>query len=283
MEIMEFQYKSIIDQALAEDLAMGDITTDLLIGYDRMGTGYIKSKAKGILSGTGIAQSVFLRMDDSIDFHPFMQDGGELSEDDKIARIRGRLVNILKAERVALNFMQHLSGIATQTSMFVNAVRGLPVKICDTRKTLPGLRLLEKKAVRDGGGINHRLNLAESILIKNNHLKALIGHGFGLEDVILKAKQQSSLLKKIVEVEVETIEDAVIAAEAGADIIMLDNMICKEMAEAVKSVNRRAITEASGGVNLDNVVEIAMTGIDIISIGALTHSAGALDINLTLE
>lgn len=282
MEALGFQYEGIIDQALMEDLAYGDITTDSLIGPEQIGTGYIKSKSKGVLSGIIVARSVFLRIDPEIKYTPFLKDSAVLSVGDKIAQLEGKIASILKAERVALNFMQHLSGIASQTSLFVKAVQGLHVKIADTRKTIPGLRLLEKKAVLDGGGVNHRLNLGDSILIKNNHLKALLKSGVSVKDIIAKAKQQNVLAKKIIEIEVETIRDAVEAAEAGVDIIMLDNMNYREMSRAVKLIKKRAIIEASGGINLDNIMEIAMAGVDIISIGALTHSAKALDISLIL-
>lgn len=280
---MQLQYQEIIDQALMEDLAWGDVTTDALIDPSQFGTAYIKSKSEGILSGIEIAKSVFLKVDPEIEMTIYLKDGSAISSGDKIAKLAGHVSSILKAERVALNFLQHLSGIASQTSLFVEAVKGLPVRIADTRKTIPGLRLLEKKAVRDGGGINHRINLSESILIKNNHLKTLLKTEQNIKSIIYQVKRQNALLKKVVEIEVESVQDAIDAVEAGADIVMLDNMTIKDMSTVVSSVKGKAIIEASGGICLDNVTDIARTGVDVISIGALTHSSRAVDISLTIE
>lgn len=278
---------AIIERALAEDLGKGDITTEALIAREWQGAGLIVAKQEGVLAGIELAKQVFQRVDPGLQMDIFIQDGNAVKAGDHIARIEGNLSSILKAERVALNFLQHLSGIATITRRYVERVRGLPVEIMDTRKTTPGLRRLEKWAVRMGGGKNHRMSLDEAILIKNNHLAALARRGLGIKEAIAKAKQTAHLLEwekqAKIEIEVRTVAEAVEAAGAGADIIMLDNMDVEDMREAVKAIKGRALIEASGGVTLDNVRAVAETGVDFISIGALTHSAKALDISLQLE
>jgi nicotinate-nucleotide pyrophosphorylase (carboxylating) len=192
------------------------------------------------------------------------------------------VASILKAERTALNFLQHLSGIATETARYVDAVSGTKAIITDTRKTIPGLRLLEKYAVRAGGGRNHRLNLGDGVLIKDNHLAALRSSGVGLGEAVKQARERAPRTMKI-EVEVESVKQAQEALSAGADIIMLDNMNVKDMRRVVKLVQGRALLEASGGITLDNVRSVAEAGVDLISVGALTHSAKALDISLEVE
>jgi len=199
-----------------------------------------------------------------------------------VTKVSGSIAGILKAERVALNFLQRLSGIASETSRYVARVEALPVRIMDTRKTTPGWRSLEKYAVRIGGGGNHRMNLGDGVLIKDNHLAALRSQGLNIKEIIAKARQNAPQ-RLPVEVEVRTVSEALEAVEAGADIVMLDNMNLEDMREAVKSINGRALIEASGGITLDNVRAVAETGVDFISIGALTHSARALDISLELE
>jgi nicotinate-nucleotide pyrophosphorylase (carboxylating) len=199
-----------------------------------------------------------------------------------IGVVTGRLSSIFKAERTGLNFLQHLSGIASETARYVAAVNGLPVKILDTRKTLPGLRALEKHAVLMGGGQNHRMHLGDGVLIKDNHLEALYEQGFSLNDIITKARQRTPAQLKI-EVEARTLDEARQAAEAGADIILLDNMSPEVMRQAVKLIDKRALVEASGGITLANARTVAESGVDLISVGALTHSAKALDISLEFE
>ena len=283
MEYANYFYKDIIDQALLEDLGWGDLTTDILISPSKEGSALVKTKSKGILAGTAIFKSVFFKFDPQLKIITYFDDGKSIAPGDIIAKIQGKAASILKAERVALNFLQHLSGIATQTSQFVEAVKGLPVKIVDTRKTIPGLRYLEKEAVTRGGGYNHRLNLSDSILIKNNHLSLLTSEGLNIAKIISRAKQQKSFLYKQIEIEVTTIQEVVDAVKADADIIMLDNMSLDNMRESVRIINKRALIEASGGISLDNVRTVAETGVDIISVGAITHSAKALDINLTFD
>ena len=201
---------------------------------------------------------------------------------DVIARVEGRVASILKAERVALNFLQRLCGVASETRRYVEAIDGFDSRITDTRKTTPGLRFLEKYAVRVGGGYNHRLHLGNGVLIKDNHLKVLRSQGMSLKEGVAKAKQKTPHPLKV-KVEVNTAEEALEAADAGADIIMLDNMSLEEMHHAAKLVGGRALLEASGGITLDNVCMVAETGVNFISVGALTHSAKALDISLELE
>ena len=273
------QVEEIIDRALAEDLSKGDVTTEALIPRDQRGTASIVVKSKGVLAGMEVAKRVFHRVDPKLTWKAILEDGAKVEPGDVVAEIDGSYCSILNSERVALNFLQRLSGIASETNRYVESVKGLPVRIMDTRKTTPGLRLLEKYAVRVGGGENHRMNLGDGILIKDNHLAALRSRGFTLREVVAKARQNASRQLKI-EVEVKTPQEAEEAAEAGADIIMLDNMPLEDMREAVKSVHGRASIEASGGITLNKVRATAETGVDFISVGALTHSAKALDISL---
>lgn len=288
--------EEIIDHALAEDLGKGDVTTDALITGDWQGTGVVVAKQEGILAGIEVAKQVFHRVDPELKVEILLEDGARVKPGSKIARVSGGIAGILKAERVALNFLQRLSGIASATSRYVEAVKGLPVCIMDTRKTTPGLRPLEKHAVRSGGGKNHRMSLADGILIKDNHLAVLRSQGLSIKDIVARARQNapSSLRgakrrsnlrarQPQVEVEVRTVSEALEAVEAGADIVMLDNMSLEDMRKAVKAIRGRALIEASGGITLDNVRAVAETGVDFISIGALTHSARALDISLELE
>ena len=229
-----------------------------------------------------VAKEVFLRVDSELKVEVLIRDGSKVQAGATIASINGRISSILKAERTALNFLQRLSGIASETNRYVEAVKGLPVRIVDTRKTIPGLRILEKYAVRAGGGENHRMNLGDGILIKDNHLAALRSRGLTIKDIVAKARQNVSRQLKV-EIEIGTVPEAAEAADASADIIMLDNMSLDDMREAVKCIHGRALIEASGGITLDNVRAVAETGVDFISVGALTHSTKALDISLELE
>lgn len=281
-EIDIAQINPIIDLALAEDLGQGDITSNLLIPPQLQGRAHILAKARGILAGGEVARQVFRRTDPSLAVAVLIKDGTEIKPGDIIATISGKIVSILRAERVTLNFLQRLSGIATQTAQYVAQVRGLQTRIVDTRKTSPGLRLLEKYAVRLGGGHNHRFDLSDAVLIKDNHLVALRALGLSLKDIVAKAKQKAPP-GMTVEVEATSTEEAVAAAEAGADVIMLDNMTPDEMSHTVKLIAGRAEIEASGGIRLENVRRAALTRVNIISIGALTHSSRSLDISLELE
>ena len=275
------QVEQVVDQALAEDLGWGDVTTSALVSPDLRGKGSLLVKGKGVLAGIEVAELVFHRVDPSLSFKSLIADGKKVAPGNIIATVEGAVDSILKAERVALNFLQRLSGIASETNRYVEATKGLAVRIVDTRKTTPGLRALEKYAVHTGGGYNHRLHLGDGVLIKDNHLAALRSGGVGLKEVIALARQRAPHTLKI-EVEVTTPVQALEAVEAGADIVMLDNMSLEDMRQAVKLVKGRALLEASGGINLDNVRSVAETGVDLISVGALTHSVKALDISLDL-
>jgi nicotinate-nucleotide pyrophosphorylase (carboxylating) len=283
------QIEEIIDRALAEDLVKGDVTTEALIPSNQQGAGFIVAKKEGILAGTGVAKQVFHRVDPGLKMGILLEDGARVKPGSKVAKVSGNIASILKGERVALNFLQRLSGIASETNRYVARVEGLPVRIMDTRKTTPGLRSLEKYAVRVGGGKNHRMNLGDGILIKDNHLVALRSQGLNIKEIMAKATQNTPQRPSTqsaecwVEVEVGTVSEALEAVEAGADIVMLDNMNIGDMRKAVKAIHGRASIEASGGITLDNVRAVAETGVDFISIGALTHSARALDISLEVE
>jgi len=273
--------EDLVEQALDEDLACGDITSNALISSHTKGKARFIIKGHGILAGIDISRLVFLKIDPFLNFSTLVKDGNQVKPGDVVAVVEGDMPGILKGERTALNFLQHLSGIATQTSLYVNAVRGLPVKILDTRKTLPGLRMLEKYAVSTGGGTNHRMNLGDMVLIKDNHIAILRRQGLGIADIVRLARNKTP---QNIKIEIETINprEASEAADSGADIVMLDNMGLDEMRQAVALINHKAIVEASGGVNLDNIRTIAETGVDWISVGALTHSARALDISLEI-
>jgi len=274
------QVEQIIATALSEDLVSGDITTAALIPLDLEGRASILVKADGVSAGIEVAQAVFKVVDSALTVDLLIQDGARIRCGDAIATISGKVASILQAERTALNFLCHLSGIATETARYVEAVSGLKAKITDTRKTTPGMRMLEKYAVRMGGGRSHRLHLGDWVLIKDNHWVALRSLGMGVKEAIELVHQSSSLK---VEIEVGNIGEAVEALDAGADIVMLDNMAVGEMKKVVELARGRTVIEASGGITLDNVRQVAEAGVDLISIGAITHSAKALDLSLELE
>jgi len=282
LEVEWQQVEEVVDRAFDEDLVWGDVTTQAVIPPELRGKASIVAEASGVLAGVEVARMVFHRVDPSLQFELLIPEGSKVQPGDVIARVEGRVASILRVERVALNFLQQLSGIASETRLYVEAIDGLNTRIMDTRKTTPGLRSLEKYAVRVGGGYNHRLHLSDWLLIKDNHLVALRGQGMSLREVIGEAKQKAPQNLKV-EVEMETAEEALEAVDAGADIVMLDNMSLEEMRHAVELVRGRALLEASGGVTLDNVRQIAETGVDFISVGTLTHSPKALDFSLELE
>ena len=281
-QLFEEQVDNIIELALAEDLGHGDITTDVLIPAQLQGKAFILIKEDGVVAGGEVAKKVFLHIDPSLKAEVLINDGTKVRPGDIVATVSGRVASILKAERTALNFLQRLSGIASQTAKYVAKTRGYTANIADTRKTTPGLRLLEKYAVHMGGGTNHRLHLGESILVKDNHLAALRAIGMSLKDIVARAKWNAPQ-GITVEVEVNTAKEAVDAADAGADMIMLDNMSPEEMQHVLSSLPGQIKTEASGGITLANVQAAAKAGVNLISIGALTHSPEALDISLELE
>ena len=273
--------RDLIDRTLAEDLSIGDPTTDILVPPDLESTAVLLAKEEGILAGLDVGLEAFRRFDDRVSITALLKDGAPIRLGDHLGTIQGRVASLLKAERTAVNFMQHMSGIATQTQRYVKAVEGYPVRIVDTRKTTPGLRFLEKYAVRMGGGQNHRQNLGDGILIKDNHIDALRGDGMSLGDVVKKAIREASHTIRV-EVEVETLEQLDEALDAGAGIILLDNMDVEQMTIAVQIAKGKAFTEASGGITLETVRAVAATGVDIISVGALTHSVLALDISMDM-
>jgi len=276
------QLKRLVGEALAEDLVNEDVTTNTLVPSELEGKASILVKGDGVLAGMDAAKEVFRQVDPSLRFKAGARDGIKVHKGKVVATIEGKVASMLKAERTALNFMQHLSGIATETSKYVDAVAGTKAIITDTRKTVPGLRILEKYAVRVGGGHNHRLNLSGGVLIKDNHLAILRSCGVGLGEVVKKARRRAPRNMKV-EVEVESVKQAWESLSAGADIIMLDNMKLKDMRRVVDMVRGRALLEASGGITLDNVRSVAETGVDLISVGALTHSVKALDISLEIK
>jgi nicotinate-nucleotide pyrophosphorylase (carboxylating) len=272
----------LIDAAITEDQTFNDPTTQALVPPEIQGTGFLRAKAHGVLAGVEIALEVFRRVDSTLEAHALLADGAALAHGDDIATVSGSASGILRAERIALNFLQRMSGIASDANRYVQAVEGLKARIVDTRKTAPGHRYLDKYAVRMGGGHNHRMNLADGILIKDNHIQANRSREMGLKQVIEMALAKASHTIKV-EVEVESLKQVQEALDAGAHIIMLDNMSVDLMARATAIIGDRAVVEASGGITYDTVRAVAETGVDLISIGGLTHSVAALDISLDLE
>ena len=265
----------LIISALKEDIGTGDITTNTTIPKDAKVLGRFTAKESGIICGLEICERVFKISDESIEFKAIKKDGDEVLSGEIIAEVSGSARSVLTAERTAINLLQRLSGIATQTSKAVAQISGTKAKIADTRKTTPGLRALEKYAVKTGGGTNHRFNLADGILIKDNHITA----AGGILNAVERARANAPHTLKI-EVECETIKNVEDAITAKADIIMLDNMSNEDMKKAVDFINGRAITEASGNMGDKDLLAAAKTGVDIISIGALTHSVRSMDISL---
>lgn len=275
----EQQVAALVRQALEEDGAFNDVTTIATVLSDRRARARLVARDAGVVAGLALAIEAFHQLDAKVSMRIDAEDGTRVARGDTVLFLSGHARGLLSAERVALNFLQRLSGVASLTSRYVDAVRGTRARILDTRKTTPGWRALEKYAVRCGGGVNHRLDLSSSVLIKDNHLVAVEG------DIGVAVRRARDLvaLSATIEVECETVEQVQAAIEAKVDIILLDNMPLDRMAECVKLVNGRAITEASGGVSLDTVRGIAQTGVDHISVGALTHSAPALNLALDFE
>lgn len=268
---------SLIVTALKEDMPLGDITTESIIDRNATTKAYYIAKQSGIIAGLEVAERVFKILDEEILFVKKIRDGELVKPGDVLAEIEGNTCSLLEGERTSLNLLQRLSGIATKTNEFCSKVKELPVKIVDTRKTTPGLRALEKYAVRVGGAHNHRFCLSDGVLIKDNHIKA----AGGIKNAVEIARAHVPHTLKI-EVEVESMDEVKEALDCGADIIMLDNMSTELMKEAVKLIAGRALTEASGNVNLETVYNIACTGVDLISVGSLTHSVSAFDISMKI-
>ncbi len=276
------QVRAIIGRALEEDIGGGDVTTDHSVPADQRSPAILLAKQDGVLCGVHVFSETLAMVDSGVTVKVERPDGADVGKGDVVARIEGPTRALLTGERTALNFVQRLSGIATLTAAFAARLRGLPTRLVDTRKTTPGLRLLEKYAVRVGGGHNHRFNLADAVLLKDNHLAALRSRGLDLADAIRTIKERVPHTMKV-EVEVTALEQIDAALAGGADIILLDNMRNDDMREAVRSIGGRALTECSGNVTLETIRERAETGVDLISSGALTHSAKALDISLEVE
>ena len=272
-----FYVDDIIKRALAEDINYVDVATDYLIPETQRDKAFLVAKEDGVLCGLEIAMRVFVLLDDSFSYTLYFKDGDRVKKGDIIAEYEGKTVFLLKGERTALNLLQQLSGVATQTAEAVERVKGTKAQITDTRKTVPTLRALQKYAVTCGGGKNHRFNLSDAAMLKDNHIDA----GGGIKKAVAALRAKIGHTVKI-EVETRTLDEVREAADAGADIIMLDNMTDSEMREAVKLIDGRALTEASGGITVENVREKAETGVDIISLGALTHSVKALDISMKM-
>lgn len=264
-----------IDAALREDMPEGDVTSDSIIPAQARSEAYFLAKEDGVLAGLSVAARVFERIDPAVIFIERFRDGATFSKSDKLARIKGPTSALLKGERTALNFLQHLCGVATVTRRFVEAVAGTKTRILDTRKTVPGLRLLDKYAVRAGGGTNHRISLSDMVLIKDNHLR----HVGSVAEAVRRARGRVRPGVRI-EVEAANLLQVREALAAGADMIMLDNMPLETMRQAVGLAGGRVPLEASGNMTLDRVRSVAETGVDFISVGALTHSARAVDISL---
>jgi len=267
----------IIIKGLKEDINNIDITTDNLIDDESISKAYMIAKEDGVIAGLAIAKRVFKSIDDEVEIIFNVNDGDEVERGTNIAEIRGKTKAILKGERLALNLLQRMSGIATTCKKYSQMVKEYNLRIVDTRKTTPGLRILEKYAVRVGGCHNHRYNLSDAVMIKDNHIKAC----GGIKEAVGKIKARIPHTAKV-EVEVENISGLEEAIEAGADIVMLDNMSPSEMKNAVKVAAGRVILEASGGITMDTLIDVAKTGVDVISVGALTHSVKAMDISLKI-
>jgi nicotinate-nucleotide pyrophosphorylase (carboxylating) len=275
---MEYiRLNELIAWALAEDIGHGDLTTASLIPDEMQASGVFTAKSAGVLAGINICQAVYLYLDPEVKFEPFKTDGETLVKGDIIARVTGKAATLLTGERVALNFLQHLSGIASKTRHMAEMIKYLPAELIDTRKTTPGLRVLEKYAVTVGGARNHRFGLYDGVLIKDNHIRAVGSIARAVADARKKVPHTIKI-----EVEVDNLEQLQQALEARADIILLDNMDVEQMKRAVEITAGRAQLEASGGINEETLAEVAKSGVDLISSGALTHSAVSLDISFDL-
>ena len=273
--------RGLIRMALAEDEVAYDPTSSLLPD-DLTSEALMMPKANGVLAGVDVALEVFRETDPTLETTRLVDDGSPVERGMYVASIRGRMSSILRAERTALNFVQRMSGIATAVNGYVRAIDGLPTQMIDTRKTLPGWRLLDKYAVRMGGGHNHRMSTGDGILIKDNHIAAMATRGESMTELIRRARHDAAHTIRI-EVECDTLDQVREAVEAGADIILFDNMTPEQMREGVAICKGRALTEASGGITIDTVRDVAETGVDLLSTGAVTHSVTALDISLEVH
>lgn len=272
------EVKPLIEYAFREDIGTGDVTTNSIIPGDLTAKASMTAKTSGVIAGLDIAEYVFRLLDENITWEPLVADGDRVEKGQLILNIKGSFRALLTGERTALNFLQRMSGIATETARYVDALKNTHTEILDTRKTVPGLRLLDKYAVKTGGGTNHRIGLYDMVLIKDNHIKVAGGIKKAVEQV---RKTAGTDIK--IEVETTNLEEVQEALEMKVDMIMLDNMTNQMMSEAVKMINGKAKVEASGNMTLERVKEVAETGVDFISIGALTHSVKAMDISMNIE
>jgi nicotinate-nucleotide pyrophosphorylase (carboxylating) len=278
MKLDKKELDRIISEALQEDIGSGDVTTNLIVPHTTVSEAFMIAKADGIIAGLPIAREVFKKLDKKIFWKSLVKEGEHVFAGTEIVRLKGSYRALLTGERTALNFLQRISGIATITSKYADQLEGLNTVILDTRKTAPGLRMLDKYGVKMGGGTNHRIGLYDMVLIKDNHIKA----AGGIIEAVMQIK--NNLKRKIkIEVEATNLEEVDLALNAGVDIIMLDNMPLKQMKKAVNLIGGKVKVEASGGVNLKSVRAIAETGVDFISVGALTHSVKALDISMNFK
>ena len=265
----------IVNNALREDMPEGDITSENVVSQDSISKAVITGKEEGILAGIEVAEKVFKKIDSEIRIKKYFRDGQGIKKGEKLAVLQGSSISLLKGERTALNFLQRMSGIATLTRKFANALKGSSTKLLDTRKTTPGLRILEKYAVKTGGGENHRFSLSDMVMLKDNHLR-LVG------DIRTAVERARANIRPGIKIEVETsnLKEVKESIGSGADMVMLDNMSLNKMREVVKWVNGRVPLEVSGKVDLDNIKDIALLGVDYVSVGSLTHSFKSLDISM---
>jgi len=282
LDLPDERIRDVVARALHEDVGTGDLTTLAVIPPDARSEARFVFREAGVVCGLPLLSTVFALVDPALTLRPQAPEGARVAAGQCVATIAGPARGLLSGERVALNLFQRLSGIATLTARYVEAVRGTRARILDTRKTTPGLRALEKYAVRVGGGLNHRFGLYDGVMLKDNHLAILAAQGVDLAEAVRRARAAVGPMVRV-EVEVESVEQAAVAAEAGADLILLDNMSPEQLRAAVAAVAGRARTEASGGITLATIRAVAESGVDFISVGALTHSAPALDIGLDIE
>lgn len=278
MILPDFYVDELIKKAITEDINYIDVSSAYLFSDKDRTQAYFVSKADGVLCGIDIAMRVFALLDNTFEYTLYKHDGDELKAGDLIAEFSGKTLKLLEGERTSLNLLQHMSGVATMTNAAVKAVEGTGTSIADTRKTLPGLRAIQKYAVTCGGGHNHRYNLSDAAMLKDNHIDA----GGGITKTVQTLRKRIGHTVKI-EVETRTLDEVKEAVSAGADIIMLDNMTLEQMKEAVDVIGGKALTEASGNVTLDNIRTVAQAGVDIISMGAITHSVKAFDISMRIK
>ena len=278
MILPDFYIDELIKKAITEDINYIDVSSAYLFGDDDRTEAYFVSKADGVLCGIEVALRVFSLLDNTLEYKLYKHDGDEIKAGDLIAEFSGKTLKLLEGERTALNLLQHMSGVASMTNAAVKAIEGTGSTIADTRKTLPGLRAIQKYAVTCGGGHNHRYNLSDAAMLKDNHIDA----GGGITKTVKALREKIGHTVKI-EVETRTLDEVKKAVEAGADIIMLDNMSLETMKEAVEIIDGRALTEASGNVTLENIRTVAQAGVNIISMGAITHSVKAFDISMRIK